>query len=69
MCRKKNRHPLGAEACSNVYSFIYESQKKQAFLSYMQILLLLCFYKNTETMLFGIASAINTEGKKTTVNG
>ena len=23
-------------------------------------------YKNTETMLFGIASAMNTEGKKTT---
>ena len=26
-------------------------------------------YKNTETMLFGIASAINTDGKKITVNG
>ena len=26
MRRKKNRHPLGAEACSNIHSFIYESQ-------------------------------------------
>ena len=68
MCRKKYRLPLGAEACSNVHSFIYESQiydSAKVSISVLHANIFYCyvFIKIQRQYRFGIASAMNTEGK------